>query len=351
MADIKNIYNELISNNFIPVKFFSGGKAIDLVKKKNLGGIKLNKKRPFVVFEVRKESLDNGESFIYKKEIKDSGTFQSVQKEALIHEFILPRIYSKLPKNIREKVVFPKITQKIKKNGKIKAFVREKAEGVICGANAVTKRNILNKEDIEIITCVIKNFQSIKPDEFKNRAGVKLPERNFLESYKENLINHKKAVRALMGSEYVLKMDELLREAEKIIPREQLTLLSEDITSLNIIKTREGKLGFIDWERPYLGRNSAADYSRFIVRLWTVSALMREAIKIAIKINKENINFIKLLKISLVFTDGSHMLFHYYKKLKSKNIKEKEEALKGIKSLKKLLIDILDNKGAWKNNR
>lgn len=344
MSDIKNIYDELVGYGYTPIKFFRGSEVINLTKQKNLNGIKIDKKRPFVVFEIKKED----KKYIYKREIKDPGNIQSIQKEVFIHEFILPKIYSRLPQKMKEKVFFPKMVQTIEENGMIKAFIREEVKGVICGINATTKKNILNKEDIKIIACVIKNFQSVDPNEFEKRTRMALPERDFLEGYGKNLGDYKKAVRPLMGAEYAAKMDKLLRIAEEIIPKEQLTVLSEDVTSMNVIKTPDKKLGFIDWERPYTGRNPAADYSRFIVRLWTVPGLMQEAVKTVIEINKENSNFITLLKISLVFTDGSHMLLHYYKKMKNGDVKEKKEAIRGIRILKKLLIDVLDNKGVWK---
>ncbi len=341
---LKNISEDLSEKKLIPIKLFQKNNIIDLtIKKKH----KTIFKGPFIVLEVKKTDK-NGKikKFLYKGQIKDNVPFRDIRKEEIMYRDILPEIYKNLPENIKRKVVFPKLIEGVSPKTKIKSIVREKIEGVICGTHDATKKNIWDKKDIEAICYLIKEFQKLNPAKIK-KGFPELLERNFIEFYKNNFEKYAEPVKNLLSEKYVEKMKKLLQKDEKVISKQSPVLLSEDIFCFNIFKTSEEKLGFIDWERPHIGKDISADYGKLISRLWTNPELQEEAIKITLKINKENPQFKDMLRASLVFLEGGYSFHYYFKKLDSNNPQEKREAEKAVKVFKKLFKDILDNKGIW----
>ncbi|RLF34936.1 MAG: hypothetical protein DRM99_05605 [Thermoplasmata archaeon] len=345
---LKDVYEDLFERELFPLKVLQGSEIIDLTADKELYGV--TSKRPFVVLEVgRIGEIDENKEIkrvIYKGEIKDAGPFQSIKKEEIIYRDVLPEIYKNLPENIREKVAFPRLIDVIKRNGETKAIILEKLDGIICGDHNTSKESIWDKKDIETICCLIKEFQKIDPEEIKKNFP-ELPERDFLKVYKERLKERIEPVRKLLGEEYEKKMKELLQISEEIIEKQASTLLSEDIFCFNTIKMPNGRLGFIDWERPYIGKDVSADYGKLISRLWTNPELQKEAIKTALEINQENPYFKDMLRASLVLLEGGHMFRHYFKRLEDDDLRKRKEAEKAVGVFKKLFKDILDNKGIW----
>ncbi len=286
---------------------------------------------------------------IYKRELKDKGTFQSIEKEAIIYKDILPEIYENLPENIKEKIVFPKILDDIKEDGRTRAIVLEKMEGEICGNHDTTKKGLWDKSDIEAIISVIKEFQNIDPEKIKKAGFDRLPYKDFYEAYNRKFDERSKPIKGLMGDDYVDKAKEILNSTEEIMARQPENLLSEDIFCFNIIKRPNGKNALIDWERPYTGKDISADYGKLISRLWTDPEIQEDAIEAALKTNEDNPDFKKLLKASLMFGEGGHMFKHYYGRLEHEDPAKKQEAEKAIEVFKKIFVDILDNKGVWKD--
>ena len=345
---LKNVYEDLFSRELFPLQVLQGSEIIDLIADKELYGVEF--KRPFIVLEAGKigKINDDGkmEKVIYKGEIRKKGPFESIEKEEIVYRNILPEIYKNLPEHIKERVIFPKMIEGIKPEQKIKAIVLEKIEGEICGEHYSTKENIWDKKDIETICCLIKEFQKIDPEKIKENFP-ELPEKDFIEIYKRVFGKHSEVIKKIVGEEYAKKTETLFQKGVEIISKQPSRLLSEDIFCFNTIKTSGRKLGFIDWERPYTGKDISADYGKLISRLWTNPELQEEAIKVALKINQENPQFKDMLKTSLVFLEGGHVCRRYSKKLESDNLQEKENAEKAIRVFKKLFEDILDNKGIW----
>ena len=338
---LKNITEDLSEKKLIPIKLFQRNNVIDLtVKKKH----KAVFKGPFIVLEVKK--TDKNKKFLYKGQIKDNVPFRDIRKEEIMYRDILPEIYKNFPKNIKRKVVFPKLIEGVNSKTKIKSIVRKKIEGVICGTHDATKKNIWDKKDVEAICYVIKEFQNINQAKIKKNFP-ELLERNFIEFYKNKFEKYAEPVKNLLSEKYAGKMKKLLQKDEKIISKQPSVLLSEDIFCFNIIKMPDERLGFIDWERPHIGKDISADYGKFISRLWTNPRLQEEAIKITLKINQENSYFKDMLRASLVFLEGGYSFHYYFKRLENDNPQVRKEAKKAVGVFKKLFKDILDNKGIW----
>ena len=345
---LKDVYNDLFSRELFPLQVLQGSEVIDLAADKELYGVA--SKRPFIVLEAGKigEIDENGKmkKVIYKGEINDVGSLQSIKKEEIVYRDILPEIYDGFPENIKNNIVFPKLLDAVKRDGETKAIVLEKIDGVICGDHNATKENIWDKKDIEAICCLIKELQKINPEKIK-KDFPELLEKDFLKVYEKKFKKHAKRMKEFLGVEYTEKINWLFKKGTEIISNQPSRLLSEDIFCFNTIKISDGKLGFIDWERPYTGKDVSYDYGKLISRLWTNPELQEEAIKTALKINEENTQFKDMLKTSLLFLEGEHMFRHYFERLENDSLQEKQEAKKAVRVFKKLFKDILDNKGIW----
>jgi len=345
---LKNVYQELLNRNLLPLKAWQGKKNIKITTDKKFRGVTF--KRPFIVVEAAKigtlKKSGKIKKVIYKGEIKQLGLLQDIEKEAIIYRDILPEIYKKLPNKIKKRVHFPKLIEIIKRKGSVRAIIRENIEGLLCGDYEKTKINILNKKDVEAICYVIKGFQKINPEKIRKKFP-ELPENNFFEIYKKKSEKYIKLIKKLLGDEYAAKMKKLLKKSKEIVPMQPMVLLSEDITTFNIIKMLNGKLGFFDWERPCVGRDASTDYERFILKLWTVPKLQKEAIKVTLKINQENPRFKDMFRASLVLFEGGYIFHDYFKRLKSNNLQKRKEAERAVLVFKKLFKDILDDKGVW----
>ncbi len=339
------IYDDLYEKDFFPVSVLQGSEVVELTGDKDIYGVENG--RPFVVVEVIGTNEKSGDSrAIYKREIKGDNPYQSIKKESIIYQDILPEIYEKLPENIKEKVVFPEIINEIKDGNETKAIILEKIEGYICGDHDTTKKGVWKEEDIEAICFLIKEFQEIDPEKIQSK-GFELPYKDFFESYQKRFKDRAKPARELMGEEYFLKIEEIFRNIKKTIQEQPKKLLSEDIFCYNTIKMPDGRNAFVDWERPYLGNDVSADYGKLISRLWTDPEMQKKAIEKALKMNQDNPDFKNLLKASLLFGEGGHMFKHYYKRLNNEDLGEKEEAKEAVKVFESLFKEILDNEGVW----
>lgn len=342
---LENLNEDLARRNLTRGNLLQGGGIIEVNVDQDIYGAINN--RPFLVSEVK--SSQTGEEFVYKGEIKNLGPFQSIKKEEIIYSDILPEIYESFPEDIKEKFISPKLVEGIKKDAQIEAIILEKINGEICGNHNATKENIWNTKDIKDICFLIKKFQEINPDKIRSKGFPELPFRDFLKHYEETTFQQlQDPIREMFGQEGVEKMTTLLKKAEQVIPNQPEILLSEDIFCFNTIKTPDGKFAFIDWERPYTGKDASADYGKLISRLWTNPGLQEEAIKDAIELNSENNDFKTLLRISLLLLEGGHMFKHYFNKLEESDPQEKEEAKKAIKVFKELIGNILNGTGIWK---
>jgi len=351
---VRDIYDDLYERDFFPVNVLQGSNVIELIGDRDIYGVESG--RPFMVIEIAKtagtmteEEEESDERAIYKREIRDKpydNLYQSIKKEAIIYHRILPKIYDNLPEDIKERVVFPRIIDDIKEGDKTKAIILEKMDGYICGNHDTTKKGVWNEKDIEAICFLIKEFQETDPEEIQN-SGFELPYKDFLKSYQRRFNERSEPVRALMGEEYVSKVEGILHNIEEVISRQSPSVLSEDIFCFNTIKMSDGRNAFIDWERPYLGNDVSADYGKLISRLWTDPEMQQEAIRAALRINQDNPDFKSLLRASLIFGEGGHMFRHYFHRLNSENLQKREEAEEAVEVFRKLFEDILDNKGAW----
>lgn len=338
--EANKICNDLLKLKLYPKKIFADGKAVSFKSRQSI--LELELTRPFIVIEAIGKNYNN-EKVIYKREWGKTSLIEDIHKEAIIYRNILPQVYKFLPADIKEKVIFPKIYDEVKEGGKIKAIIRESIDGVVCGSRYADKKDIWNVDDIKIIAIVIKAFQSIDPEEIRKSGLKEIPQMDFLKLYKELFDKQEEAVKKMLGIGYAEKMRELYMEYEKIIPKQKSIILSEEVFGYNIIKTPDGRLGFIDWERPYIGQDLSSDYGKFISRLWVNPALYKKAVGIVLKLNKENPDFRNLLRATLV----SHSFDYFYKMTASKKKAERKEALKAVKFFKKSFKEILDEAGIW----
>lgn len=339
-TEVNKICEDLLRLNLEPKKIYVDGKAVNFNGKKSI--LELELTRPFIVIEAIGKNYDN-KKVIYKREWGKTSLIEDIHKEAIMYRDILPQVYKLLPLRIQKKIVFPKLYDIAEENGKIKAIVRENIDGVVCGSRYANKKDIWNIDDIKTIAIVIKAFQSIDPEQIRKSGLREIPEMDFLKLYKELFGKQEEAVRKILRSEYVGKMRKLYEQYEKIIPKQRSIILSEEIFGYNIIKTPDGRLGFIDWERPYAGQDASSDYGKFLSRLWVNPALYEKATVAVLEINKENSDFRNLLRATL----ASHSFDYFYKMTASKKISEKKEALKAVRFFKKSFKEILDETGIW----
>lgn len=334
------IFGDLLRFNLEPKKIFINGKAIKYKNRKSISDLELT--RPFIVIEAIGKNYNN-QKVIYKREWGKTSLIEDIHKEAIMYRDILPQVYKFLPADIKKKVIFPKIYDEVKEGGKIKAIIRESIDGVVCGSRYANKKDIWNIDDIKTIAIVIKSFQSIDPEEIKKSGLKEIPEMDFLKLYKELFDKQEKAVKKMLGIGYAEKMRELYMEYEKIIPKQKSIILSEEIFGYNIIKTPDGRLGFIDWERPYIGQDASSDYGKFISRFWVNPVLYKKAIAIVLELNKKNPDFKNLLRATLI----SHSFDYFYRMTSSKKTAERKNALKAVKFFTKSFKEILDEAGIW----
>lgn len=338
--EVDKICENLVRFELEPKKIFVNGKVINYKNKQSILGLELT--RPFVVIEATGKNYNN-KKVIYKREWGKTSLIEDIHKEAIIYRDILPQVNKFLPAEIQKKIIFPEIYDEIKGEGKIKAIIRESIDGVICGTRYANKKDIWDADDIKTIAAVIKAFQFIDPEEVRKSGLKEIPEMDFLKLSKELFAKQEEAIKKTLGIEYVPKLWKLYEQYKKIIPKQKSVILSEEIFGYNIIKAPDGRLGFIDWERPYIGRDASSDYGKFISRLWINPSLYEKAVAVVLKLNKENASFKKLLRATLV----SHSFDHFYRMMSSKKISERKNALKAVKFFTKSFREILDETGVW----
>lgn len=336
------ILADLLNFNLEPKKIFVNGKAVKFKNKQGILGLKLT--RPFIVIEAISKKYD-GKKVIYKREWGKTSLIEDIHKEAIMYRDILPQVYKLLPAEVQKKIIFPKIYDEAEESGKIKAVVRESIDGVICGNRYANKKDIWSSDNLKTIVSVIKAFQRIDPEEIRKSGLKEIPEMDFLKLAKELFVKQEEAIRETLGIMYVEKLWKLYEQYKKSISSQKAIILSEEIFGYNIIKTPDGRLGFIDWERPYIGRDASSDYGKFISRLWVNPALHKKAIVIALELNKENSDFRNLLRATLV----SHSFDYFYRRLANKKMAERKEAQKAVKFFIKSFKEILEGVGVWAN--
>lgn len=334
------IHNDLLKFKLEPKKIFVNGKAMNFKSNKSI--LELELTRPFIVIEAIGKKYGN-KKVIYKREWGKTSLIEDIRKEAIMYRDVLPQVNKLLPLGIRGKVVFPKLYDEIKEEGKAKAIIRENVEGVVCGSRYANKKNIWNADNIKTIAIVIKSFQGINLKEIRKSGLKKIPEMDFLKLYKELFNKQAEPVKKILGIRYVEKLEKLYLEYKKNIPKQKLIILSEEIFGYNIIKMPDGRLGFIDWERPYIGRDMSSDYGKFISRLWVNPVLYEKAITVVLELNKKNSYFRNLLRATLV----SHSFDYFYRMTVSKKRTEKKDALKAVRFFRKSFKEILDETGTW----
>lgn len=335
---VRKIKKDLSDSELVPVKVWRGGS----LSAENADMV-IDYTRAFIIIEAVKKNGNRSKKLIYKRRITAKKSYK-LQMEAASYGWILPRVYGLLPADIQKHIEFPRLIKDIKERGKTAAFLRENIEGEICGDYHGTKKNIWNEKDLEIIIEVIKGFQKIDP----KKIPIEVKERDVTKIYKEKCEDNIGYLEKLLGKGYEEKYRLLEKETDRQIKEQKPVFLSLDIVCYNIIKMKDGRLSFFDWEAPFIGKDPSLDYRRLILKLWTNPVLQKAAIALALKANENNKYFKDLLRANLV--RGSYLNYHCGE-LKNKDKNRARQARAAIKSFKNLLKDALDNKGIWGNNR
>lgn len=339
-TEVNKIYEDLSRLSLEPKKIFVDGVERNFKDRKSILELKLN--RPFIVIEAIGKNYKS-KKVIYKREWGKTSPIEDIHKEAIMYRNILPQVNKLLPSGVRKKILFPKLLHEIKEGGKTKAILRENIEGVVCGNRYANKKDIWDADNIKTIAIVIKAFQGIDPGEIRRSGLKKIPKMDFLELYKKLFGKQAEPVKKILGIKYVKKLWKLYKEYKKDVLRQKPAILSEEIFGYNIIKTHDGRLGFIDWERPYIGRDISSDYGKFISRLWIDPFLYERAVAVVLEINKKNPYFRNLLRATM----ASHSFNYFFSMTTSKKPAERREALRAVKFFKKSFKEILDEMGIW----
>ncbi len=164
--------------------------------------------------------------------------------------------------------------------------------------------------------------------------------------YLKTLQRYKTDLAEAFGVEYVQKMEELLLKNEDFLKTTPEVFSNQDIIPSNIIRSKDGTLTLIDWERLRKVPNPAGAYNHLIEAHWRFPELQQEMIRLVLEQNQDIPNFDLLFRIDMIFLKYS-MLYPNKFRNTELSTEERETAEAGFRAMVDFVKDALDEKGSW----
>jgi hypothetical protein len=294
--------------------------------------------RPFAIYEV--EGQDSSK-MIYKKRIRQDPR-NSARNEIAFYRDISPAIRSLLPASSRIK-----IPAFINANLQDPALLEEFIDGQSAGGIHIVREGVLDASDLSEIARFIKTMQGIPYGKILRLGGMTLGI-SLEEDYETNFEQREPFLHASLGNQDTDRLKDIIKSASENFDRFPPIFAGVDIQPSNIIKTSDGKIGLVDWERVSATRNPALDYSFLFTDLWDNPELQESFFHEILDLNKDVPNFKEFLRLDFMLNRGSGELAHW--QMYSEDVdthEERERCGNAIDRHSKLLVDALNTDGLW----
>ncbi|MFA7243821.1 MAG: hypothetical protein WC080_00830 [Patescibacteria group bacterium] len=343
-----------------PVRFYGVHENIDL----NLEGdeavlnyIRENKvTRPFWIFE---GAHPEHKIVITKMRLSGEDPRGEARNERIFYEDIASDIEEEIPENIRGRVNIPKyLASESEENGN--GFVQyEYAEGEpMSHVWFEAADGPMPIEDFKNLVEFIKAMQkAMNPEKIAaEHPEITMNSEGACPTHKRNremMHEHESEYREWLGDDVFDRMMALLDEKEEFVRNSGAVFTNIDINMSNIIKSDDGSMTIIDWERLKLLDNQAAAFSYIPATHWMYPERQQEMFSEVLEENSENPDFKELFRLALIYYRFARVpMMYYWLRLKNGNLTTTEEidhAKKGLEANKRLLIEALNNEGVWSN--
>lgn len=265
--------------------------------------------RPYVVLEVATASPEH-QTAIYKACFKEQH-FIEAANEAYFLMVGTSLIANQLPGHVAANVMFPAFL-----NGNTNAdppyLLQTKIEGYQMGQIAGPHPNLLASDVItiaELITACGRvdpaSLQALAPFQLEGPHLTQHLQCNTKQNYIAQLFTWEDAILPIVGETLWERLvttlyDSIQSDALNHPP----VFAAGDINFSNIIKTPQGKLGFIDWERIRITDSPVLDYGFILATLKDFPHHRRLFFNHACHLNQETAHFKELLRLDFLFNRG-----------------------------------------------
>ncbi len=302
----------------------------------------LDSNRPYIVLKTFSKVQNS--HFVYKARLTEDFR-SSALNELFFLKHVAPHLKSRLPKHLLDKIRFPKY---IKGHHKQPSFLMEYIEGKRLGGIHVFDLKVLKEQDLYILADAIKSIHKLTPGELKNIAPKIKLWPSIEEQYHLHLSARLKMVQKTLGKKYSLRLLSQLISNQNFVNLGKDLFAIIDIQPSNIIKSNNGQLCLVDWDRISVSKNPAVNYGFILTDLWVDPALQQKYFDYVLKINRSVKNFKEYLRLDFIFNRGIGELAYWAEELQAApKASEKEQAALAVTRLSELLKQAINQIGMW----
>ena len=341
---METIYADMQEVGVFPARLIQGGKVIDLVIEENTGA---SPGRPFMIFEVAHPDPEI-RYLIYKVRIEEDPD-QGAKNETIFLERLAPWLMERMPPELAAKIRLPTLRAS-RQEGNNPFCLEEYLEGRIAGGIHDTNIEVLDTEDIDKIAEFIHFFQdNLSTDQVRSLAPeMNLPPMSIVERYSRYLTAAAEGVKAALGNDFYERVLSLLEEKREFLEQARLVFAAGDINPSNIIKTKDGQLGLVDWERVRLINSPVLDYDFMFVDLWNAPELQRRFFEHILELNQDDPDFRERMRLDFLFFRGTGELNYWWDQLEAAQTEEeKQTASKAVAIYSRMLQDAVEKRDFW----
>lgn len=303
-------------------------------------------RNPYLVFE---GAHPDHQTVLFKIKIDRPDFRHSGENELLFYQQLAPILNQQRgPESARVKI--PELIESGHSEKGFGFIITEFADGDQIGGNLLCADKPLSLEEFRELAHFIRSFsQTFSPEVVRNVAPNidqnDVGATSTFENHVARFDNNHADLLALVGSEYVEKMQRLLAENQELLTTAPEVFINQDINPANLIRSGSD-IYVIDWERLKTVRNPGAAYSHIIESHWQNPELQRAMISEVVALNADIPNFTQLFRLDMIFhkyTAG------YFGRVDNPELTEeqRQEAQEAVQALAEFLKEAIDGRGVW----
>jgi hypothetical protein len=313
--------------------------------------------RPFAVFEI--QHLSNPFELLVMKiqrmrgdAAKDDNARQGMLSEICFIRDLVPKILPRIQPKYLRKVKFPIFVAANERAG-CPYLIEEELDGHLGGGIHWLDTRVITCDDLPMIVNVIEAINGFDVEETL-ALGPMIPNKTVNSNHW-----YEYSLNELTKEPYAVPLGETLDISERVLMASLLEankrflgnmgpprVTAGDINPSNLLKLRDGRLGFIDWERLRITSSPVHDYSFLYIDLWTDRDLQREYFDMVMERNPSS-NFFRMFALDVLYNRCIGENAHWRKVLKDPISDESQRAPAALEAVTATIRRILAGREEW----
>lgn len=336
---VETMHSGLASNGLVPVTLIQGG----------IDGLNNPFDRPFMVMEVSSSEFQNDKG-IFKLRTREDPDKEGL-REIKFLETLAPYFHHHLPADLASRVIFPKVHD-AKTTGWSTYCVQDYLDGRVAGWRSGVEPGVLDSSDLKTLVALTKYFhKTLTADVVQDLVpGLSMDRDNDLIKEYTGYVNWPESpLPELIGEGNMQKMREELAKYEALIMSAGREFSAGDVNPGNIIKTHDGKIGWIDWERVGITQGPANDYAFMLADFWSDPAMESSFKSMAVEANHDVPYFEEFLRLAYLFQYSASSVVDFSNMRHSSDHQVRQYADSSLAQIVPRIEDALHCRGIWSN--